>query len=116
MHELPVIDSILKIVLKHAHDHHVKKVVAVHLQVGELSDLEDKWMQQYFDYLAKGGVAEGAQLKIERIPVVMKCEDCGMSYAVDIKADKSLACPKCQSLKYTMISGREYFVKNLEAI
>ena len=116
MHELPVINSILKVVLKHAIDNKVKKVVAVHLQVGELSDLEDKWMQQYFDYLAKGGVAEGALLKIERTPVVMKCTDCGLSYVVDIKQDKVMVCPECGSKKNTLISGRGYFVKNLEAI
>jgi len=116
MHELPVINSILKVVLKHAVDNNVKKVVAVHLQVGELSDLEDKWMQQYFDYLAKGGIAEGALLKIERTPVVMKCGDCGFSYVVDLKEDKAMICPECGSKKNTLISGREYFVKNLEAI
>jgi hydrogenase nickel incorporation protein HypA/HybF len=116
MHELPVINSILKVVLKHARDNEVSRVMAVHLQVGELSDLEDKWMQQYFEHLAKGGIAEGARLKIERIPVVMKCNDCGMSYAVNIKEDTSIACPECSSPKKTMISGREYFIKNLEAI
>jgi len=116
MHELPVINNILKVVLKHAVDNNVKKVVAVHLQVGELSDLEDKWMQQYFDHLAKDGIAEGARLKIERIPVVMKCSDCGMSYAANIKEDKSLVCPDCGSSKNIMVSGREYFIKNLEAI
>lgn len=116
MHELPVINSILKVVLKHAADNNVKKVVAVHLQVGELSDLEDKWMQQYFDSLAKDTIAQGARLVIERIPVVMKCSDCGMSYTVNMKEDKSLACPECGSNEHTMISGREYFIKNLEAI
>ncbi len=116
MHELPVINSILKVVLKHAVSNKVSKVMAVHLQVGELSDLEDKWMQQYFDHLAKGGIAEGAQLKIERIPVVMKCSDCGFSYTINIKEDETYICPECKSQKNTMVSGREYFIKNLEAV
>ena len=116
MHELPVINSILKVVLKHAVDNNVKKVVAVHLQVGELSDLEDKWMQQYFDHLAKGGIAEGAQLKIERTPVVMKCSDCGFSYVADLKRNKKIVCPECGSDNKSLVSGREYFIKNLEAI
>jgi hydrogenase nickel incorporation protein HypA/HybF len=116
MHELPVINSILKVVLKHAVDNNVSKVVAVHLQVGELSDLEDQWMQQYFDHLAKGGIAEGAELKIERTPVVMQCMDCEHSYVANLKEDKALSCPECGSGKNTMVSGREYIVKNLEAI
>lgn len=116
MHELPVIKQILDVVLKHAQKHQVKKVVAVHLQVGELSDLEDQWMQQYFDYLSKETVAEGAALKIERLPVVMKCSDCGMTYAANIKQDGPIRCPSCDSEKKQMISGRGYFIKNLEAI
>lgn len=116
MHELPVINSILKVVLKHAVANNVSKVVAIHLDVGELSDLEDKWMQQYFDHLAKGGIAEGAKLKIKRIPVVLECDECGRSYSVDIKDDKDVACPDCGSKKSTMVSGRGYVIKNLEAI
>ncbi|MBU1196721.1 MAG: hydrogenase maturation nickel metallochaperone HypA [Proteobacteria bacterium] len=116
MHELPVIDSILKIVLRHAVENNVSRVVAIHLQVGEMSDLEDIWMQQYFDHLSKGGIADGAVLKIERTPVVLKCSDCGMSYAVNIKETPSYECPGCGSDKNTMVSGREYFIKHLEAI
>lgn len=116
MHELPVIDSILKIVLRHAVENNVNRVVAIHLQVGEMSDLEDKWMQQYFDHLSKGGIADGASLKIERTPVVLKCSDCGMSFAVNMKEDKSHDCPDCKSQKNTMVSGREYYIKHLEAI
>jgi len=73
-------------------------------------------MQKYFDYLAKDDVVNGARLVIERIPVVMKCSDCCMSYAVDIRRDQTMACPECGSVNSIMVSGREYFIKNLEAI
>lgn len=116
MHELPVIKSIIGIVEKHAHENNVKKLIAVHLRVGELSDLEDKWMQKYFDHLAGNGIASGAVLKIERTPVVMQCDECDMKYVVQIKKDEDLNCPACSSRKYHMISGREYVIQNLEAI
>src|SRR5208337_2714811 len=51
MHELPVTESILKIVLQHAPADSVSKIVRIFLDVGELSDLEDEWIQHYFDYL-----------------------------------------------------------------
>lgn len=116
MHELPVINSILKVVLKHAVANNVNKVVAVHLQVGELSDLEDKWMQEYFDHLSKGGIADGARLVIERTPVKMKCKDCGHTYIVNIKQEEKIVCTECGSINSTLVSGREYIIKNLEAI
>lgn len=116
MHELPIVKNILQVVLKHAVAHEVKKVLAIHIRVGEMSDLEDKWIQKYFDYLAKDNVVKGARLVIERVPVVMKCSDCFMSYEVDLKKDEAMACPECGSVNGTMVSGREYFIKNLEAI
>jgi hydrogenase nickel incorporation protein HypA/HybF len=115
MHELPVINSILSVVMKHAVANNVNKIVAVHLQVGEMCDLEEKWMQDYFDYLSKGGIAEGARLVIEKTPVVMKCDGCGASFNVDLKENVSLACPECGGEKYTIVSGREYYIKSMEA-
>lgn len=116
MHELPVINSILSIVLKHAAANQVKKVVTIYLQVGALSDLEDQWMQQYFDHLSKGGVAEGAKLMIERIPAIMQCLDCAKTYEIDIKDTATLACPGCGGEKRSLVSGREYFIKNMEVL
>ncbi len=116
MHELPVTESILKVALTHAQKNHAQKITAIHLQVGELSDLEDEWMQRYFDYLSKDSIAAGAKLKIERIPVVMQCEDCSESFRVDIKKEKEIVCPGCNGKNNKLVSGREYLVKSMEVI
>jgi hydrogenase nickel incorporation protein HypA/HybF len=115
MHELPITQSILDIVVKHAHTNSVKRVLSITLRIGELSDLEDEWIQKYFDYLSKDTVAEKAKLKIERAPVVMKCNGCSHSFEAKIKEKKEIACPECGSTKnFTLISGREYYVKDME--
>ena len=117
MHELPVIESILNICLKYAKENDVQKILAIHLEVGEMSDLQDEWMQNYFDHLTKGSIAEGARLKIKRTPVVMKCGSCGTSFEINIRAKGDIKCPQCDSEKnYTLISGREYKIMNMEAI
>lgn len=116
MHELPVINSILSIVIKHAESNQVKKVVTIYLRVGVLSDLEDQWMQQYFDHLSKGGVAEGAKLVIERVPAVMRCTACGFSFEIDVKSGMKPVCPECGGEKHTLESGREYYIKNMEVL
>ncbi len=114
MHELPITESILKIVLKHAEMSGVRKVITIHLQIGRLSDLEDDWIQRYFDYLSKGTVAEGAKLKIERTPVVMRCGACSASYETDIAKMGDPVCPSCGEKSGTLLSGREYTVKEME--
>jgi len=114
MHELPVMKSILDIVLKHAHKHKVGKVRAVQLEVGMLSDLEDEWMQRYFDYLSKDSLAEGAVLKIQWNPIVFQCEECGNSFEAERRSLQDIACPACGQKKLSLVSGREYRIKNLE--
>ena len=117
MHELPVTKSILDICLKHAMSYGVQKIMAIHLEIGEMSDLEDEWMQQYFDYVSKGTLAEGARLKIKKIPVVMRCNACGETFEVDVKEMSGIQCPKCEADKnHELISGREYHIKNMEAM
>jgi hydrogenase nickel incorporation protein HypA/HybF len=116
MHELPITQSILDIVIKHALNNNVKKVISITLRIGEMSDLEDEWIQRYFDYLSKDTVADEAKLKIERTPVVMKCNGCFHSFEVKIKEIKEIVCPECGSTKnFSLISGREYYVKDMEA-
>ena len=51
MHELQVTKSIHQIVLKHAIKSNVNRVVSVNLEIGALSDLQNEWIQRYFDKL-----------------------------------------------------------------
>jgi len=116
MHELQVTHRILDIVLRHAQANGANKVVTIQLKIGEFSDLENEWLQKYFDYISKGTLAENATLKIERSPVVMKCNDCEHAFEVNIRELKDIQCPACAHKKYMLISGSEYNIKNIEVI
>ena len=114
MHELPITESILKIVLTHAAKNDVRQVVNIHLRVGKLSDLEDEWIQRYFDFLSKGTVAQGARLKIERTPIMLQCNGCAASYPVELAEMGDTVCPACGQKDGKLISGREYYIENME--
>lgn len=116
MHELQVTERILGIVLKYASADNASKVISINLKIGELSDLEDEWLQDYFNYLSKDTIAEEAKLKIERVPVVMECDECGHSFTVNIREIRDIECPECGNKQSTLISGREYQIQNLEVI
>jgi len=116
MHELPVVQAILDIVLKHVRLNNVSKVYGIALAVGDLSDLEDDWLQRYFDYISKNTLAEGARLAIERTPVVLKCESCAREVPVKSTEIKDVVCPGCGNKEFTLIAGREYFIKSMEAV
>jgi hydrogenase nickel incorporation protein HypA/HybF len=116
MHELPVTESILKVVLSHAEKNNVNKVVKIYLQVGMLSDLEDEWIQHYFDYLSKGTIAEEAKFVIERMPVVLQCNACSEKYEIDKTKIGDYVCPDCGKKDSRLISGKEYYIKNMEVL
>ena len=116
MHELQVTESILNIALKHATPANVTKIVKIHLEIGEMSDLENEWIQHYFDYLAKDTLAEKAELVIKRLPIVLKCDACEHSFEINRQEIKDMACPECGNQKCSLVSGREYYIKNMEVI
>jgi hydrogenase nickel incorporation protein HypA/HybF len=116
MHELAVTEKILDIAVKHAQMNRVNKILSITLKIGEMSDIENEWIQHYFDYLSKDTVAQGAVLKIEKTPIVLQCNQCRRE--IEISKDKlgETTCPDCSSRKnFSIVSGREYFIKEMEA-
>ncbi|WP_300669381.1 hydrogenase maturation nickel metallochaperone HypA [Desulfoluna sp.] len=116
MHELPVMNGILRVVMKHAAMNRVTKVAAIQLRVGKLSDLEEKWMQHYFDYLTQGTVADGAKLEIEWGDVVMRCAGCDREFTTEPHTEAFGICPHCKGKGGKILSGKEYYVKNMVAL
>jgi hydrogenase nickel incorporation protein HypA/HybF len=117
MHELPVIESILNIVMKHAELNQVQKIVSITLEVGELSDLEAEWMQHYFNFLSNDTLAEGAELRVTYKPIVLQCSQCHHSLAVKKEQMGAVACPSCGCEdKFDLVSGQEYFIKEMEVL
>lgn len=116
MHELQVTERILDVVLRHAARHDVTRVAVIHLRIGELSDLEDEWLQRYFDYLSRGTLAENAKLAIVRAPIVLRCEACDASFEVERSQLGEASCPECGEGACSFVSGREYRIENMEVV
>ena len=116
MHELPITERILSIVLAYARRNQVRKVVTVNLCIGAFSDLEEEWLQHYFNYLAKDTVAAEAIVKIKRVPALIACKACTHTFEIDIRETSDTCCPQCGEKRGTLLSGREYTVENLEVV
>jgi len=114
MHELPVTEAILQVVLKHAAWNQLEKVVTVHLTVGRLCELEEEWIQHYFAYLGRGTIAAEAQVQVRKVPAVIACLSCGKDYEIGPQEVFEIRCPHCGSGEGRLISGREYIVTELE--
>lgn len=114
MHELAITERILGVVLRHAAGQNVSRVVRIRLQVGELSDLEDEWLQHYFNYLSRDTVAANAELAITRVPIVLRCEPCDVSFEVAKDQLGKAKCSGCGADRLELVSGRGYLIENME--
>lgn len=111
MHELAITQSILEIAQKAAAQHQVKRVREVRIKLGEYSGVVPQCIQYYFDVISKGTVAEGAELKMERLPILMRCETCGWEGQMD---KHHIRCPACGGIQLKLLQGREFYVESLE--
>ena len=112
MHELAITEGIIEAAIPEAEKYGAKRILEIRLKIGELSGVMPECIQYYFDIASKGTIAENAKLKIEKIPVTVRCLDCGFEGVID---RKKIRCPDCGGTELKLIGGREYFVDSLEA-
>jgi len=62
MHEPAITRNILDIALNEAEKYGAKRIVAIHLRVGPLTQVVPKCVKFYLEFLAKGTIAEGVKL------------------------------------------------------
>ncbi|MCD5390530.1 hydrogenase maturation nickel metallochaperone HypA [candidate division NPL-UPA2 bacterium] len=68
MHELGIAQSILKGVLEKAKEHRANEITLINVKVGQMKKVSDSSLQEAFSLIARGTLAEGAELRIELVP------------------------------------------------
>jgi hydrogenase nickel incorporation protein HypA/HybF len=111
MHEFSIVEAMVNQVLEKAKAMNAKKVTRVYLVVGELSGVLNEAVEQYFFFLTKETIAEGAEIFFMRPPTQVRCRNCSTVYSpVNLK----LVCPNCKEMKIEIISGRELYIDSLD--
>ena len=111
MHEFGIAQSLLEIVEQQALPYRGAKVIKVQLRIGKLSGVLPDALRFAFEALSTGGVAEGAFLVIEEVPLRIRCDQCGKVSIVD---DPFMICPYCGLTDVEMIEGRELEIRSME--
>ena len=112
MHELPVTQGILSVVLETAQQHGNRPVLAIDLVIGDLSSIVDDSVQFYFDILSRNTLAEGASLNFRREPATAHCWDCGHQFKTSIPLPS--VCPDCGVNRLHISGGREFYLESIE--
>lgn len=112
MHELGVVMEVVRTVEDYARSNGVTRVGAVVLQIGELSSMIPRYVEECYPAACDGTLLEGSELRIELIPANGRCRSCERIYNVPLNGGM---CPFCGNREREMLSGREFLVKEIEA-
>lgn len=111
MHEMAITEQMLAAALRHAEQAGAARISRLNIVVGEIASVVDDSVQFYWDFVAKGTIAEGAVLHFERVPGRLACRDCGTEFPM---RDFSGQCPSCQGANLHVVAGDEFQLQSIE--
>lgn len=113
MHELGIVFHIIDSLEEVGRQNRLKSVSSVTLELGEVSSVIDSCLSDCWKWASdRSGLLKGAALRIEKIPAVTLCEDCGKTYGT-VEYGKS--CPFCESIRTHLVKGNEIMIKEIAA-
>ncbi len=110
MHEMSIAMSIVDAVVANAEKEGGVRISGVELLVGKLAGIEAESLKFCFSAATKGTIAEGAALVIGEPEGTGECGECGMRFPVTFYYAE---CPKCRSLRITIVSGEEFLIQTI---
>jgi len=101
----------VNIVVEEAEKANANKVINVKVVMGRCTCLVPQIVNDYYELMSEGTVAENSKLHIERINGKVKCNDCGEISEI---SDFRVVCPKCNSRNTSLIAGKEFYIDSIE--
>lgn len=112
MHEMGIITQIVKIATSSIPDDMENaQVERVNMKVGRLSAVVVESLRFWFEIVARDTPLSGAELNIEEIPVVVRCNKCNKEWTVDRPV---FICKECNGGSIEILSGRELDIVSIE--
>jgi hydrogenase nickel incorporation protein HypA/HybF len=112
LHELGVIIEVVKTVEDIAIKNHLTKIDTIVLQIGELSSMIPKYIEECYPAAVDGTIMESTKLKIEILPANVLCKKCNKVYNVMTNKE---GCPYCKSREGDLLCGKEFLIKEILA-
>lgn len=112
MHEIGVVIEVVSAVESFAKANGVTKIEKLVLQIGELSSMIPKYVEDCYPAAIGGTMLENAELEIEVMPGNGICKSCNAVFNLIQNKSK---CPKCGSGDWDLLSGKEFLIKEIVA-
>ncbi|WP_353892870.1 hydrogenase maturation nickel metallochaperone HypA [Proteinivorax hydrogeniformans] len=110
MHELGIVYEVIKIVDNFAKENNVEKVEKIVLEIGQLSQAIPRYIEDCYPAAVTETPYEQTKLEIIILPANGKCNLCKEVYNI---IDNRKVCPNCDGEDFTLISGKEFRIKEI---
>jgi hydrogenase nickel incorporation protein HypA/HybF len=111
LHELSITENLLALALQHAEEARATRIVRLNLVIGDLSSVVDESVQFYWDMLAEGTIAEGAELNFRRVAGRLRCVVCGNTFELN---EYDFSCPACGSTRTLVAEGEDFRLESID--
>lgn len=111
MHEMSVARALLEQALTVAEAHRGLPIERVDVAIGALRQVDPELLAFAFNAATNGTAAEGAELKVEHVPLLIECRVCEEHYPA---LDPVWSCPACEAYGGRVIQGDELTLRSIE--
>jgi hydrogenase nickel incorporation protein HypA/HybF len=111
MHEQSIVHSLLSLALEKAGKAHARRILSIHLVVGDYTGVEEDAVNFYFGFLSKDTIAAGAVIEYTRVPGQLRCRDCDILFPLQ---KRDYHCPECEGRRVEIVGGRELYIENMK--
>jgi len=111
MHEMSIAQNIMDLCLEEGKKAKAEKIIKINIRIGRLTGIVSDSLTFCFDIMKEGTIADNAEMMIITNPVRLRCKKCETEYVVD---DLPWMCANCDSLRYSIISGNEFYIESIE--
>jgi hydrogenase nickel incorporation protein HypA/HybF len=112
MHELGLMDAVIKTVNRIIIEENLTKVRKIVLEVGELSGTVPHFITDCYEAVVADTEYQDTELVLEIVPGIARCNHCHIEFRIDIE---DLSCPECHGKNLTPIKGKDLTIKEIEA-
>lgn len=117
MHEMSVASSLFDLALEEMKKRGCERLTRVVAEYGDLAGIMPEALSLCFELLARETQHKDAELELIRLPLRLRCPDCGARFGGQGKDALWEPCPECgESFGHIVEQGKELLLSRIEAI
>ena len=110
MHEIGLLRQLVRTVTAFAAENDVHDIAEVAVDCGELSLVIPEYLEELYSVAVKGSILENTKLRINIVPGLAECDECDEIFNV---IEHKGFCPNCGSFEKTVLSGKDFSVREI---